>query len=309
MSHQRLKAYVNLIERLLSCPQGEEWILLRENQELVNQELVEVMEQIAHHFTIEGDIKAAKYLHNWAGKLHQILTERMPVDESTDKINAYVELIQALLSCPEGGQSAILAKHRDLIGPKLVKIMKEVGDRLEINGDRVTADYLHNLAADLNRTWLQEHKFEPTLKKELVPDPWLEEDSDAATSPTADRTDNIATINSDCNRKTKEIDKFGASSVRPQLTQLQVFADSLRQLVTILTTRQQPPNPLWYMDVLEKAIASNWILSTDEVEQLIGVKPHCEHNKTAYHRGNWVFTKAGKVGAQTGWKVSKEVDA
>ncbi|MEL7011380.1 MAG: hypothetical protein AAGM29_22740, partial [Cyanobacteria bacterium J06588_4] len=70
-----------------------------------------------------------------------------------------------------------------------------------------------------------------------------------------------------------------------------------------------PANPLWYMDVLEKALANNWILTTDEVEKLIGVKPHCEHNQTEYRRGCWIFTKTGKVGAKTGWSVDKVVES
>ena len=74
MNQQSLKAYLNLIQGLLTCPRGEEWILLRQNEKLVNKELVEVMEQVANHLSMEGDIKTAKYLHNWAGKLHHILT-------------------------------------------------------------------------------------------------------------------------------------------------------------------------------------------------------------------------------------------
>ncbi len=81
MNQQRLKAYLNLIQGLLSCPKGEEWILLRQNEALVNPELVEVMEQVASHLAAEGDIKAAKYLHNWAGKLHHILTESVPTPQ------------------------------------------------------------------------------------------------------------------------------------------------------------------------------------------------------------------------------------
>ena len=59
VDRERLKAYVDVIQRLLSCPKGEEWILLRQYQELVNPELVKVMEQVAHRLTVR-EVKAGK---------------------------------------------------------------------------------------------------------------------------------------------------------------------------------------------------------------------------------------------------------
>ncbi len=121
MNQQSLKAYLDLIQALLSCPRGEEWILLRQNEKLVNPELVEVMEQVANHLAIEGDMRAAKYLHNWAGKLHHILTESVPTPKKDqDKTQAYVELIQALLNCPEGSEAEILAAHQELLADRRV---------------------------------------------------------------------------------------------------------------------------------------------------------------------------------------------
>lgn len=314
MNPQRLKAYVGLIEGLLSCPRGEEWILLRQNPELVDRGLIEVMEQIANHFNAEGDFKAATYLHNWAGKLHHILTAKIEDDRTDDKTNAYVELIQALLSCPKGTEPEVLTKYEQLIDPKLVRIMQEVADRLETKGDLETAIYLRNLAADLNRTWLDEHKFEPTFKKELAPDPWFEDDSDSSDGVASDRANDspITSSNDGLERlETKPVASSSQTQSNPEsqlARQLEAIAKILPQLATALSSKQQSPNPLWYMDVLERAIANNWILSTDEVEKLIGVKPHCEHDVNVYYRGSWIFSKAGKVGAQLGWKVSKKVD-
>ena len=36
MNKPSLKAYLDVIQGLLSCPQGEEWILLRQHEKLVN---------------------------------------------------------------------------------------------------------------------------------------------------------------------------------------------------------------------------------------------------------------------------------
>ncbi|MBE7385728.1 MAG: hypothetical protein F6J95_030595 [Leptolyngbya sp. SIO1E4] len=72
---------------------------------------------------------------------------------------------------------------------------------------------------------------------------------------------------------------------------------------------QRSPHPLWYLEVLEQACTANWQLTTEEVEQLIGVKPHCHRDETVYQRGNWRFTKVGKLGGQTAWRVSKESES
>lgn len=305
MNPQRLKAYLDLIQGLLSCPRGEEWILLRQNEQLVNAELVEVMEQVASHLAVEGEIKAAKYLHNWAGKLHHILTESIPAPQKNqDKAQAYVELIQALLNCPKGSEGEILAAHQELIGPELVGVMKQVASQMAVEGDGETAKFLDNLATDLNRSWLEHHEFKPTLKKEIAPDPWLDE-ADTAPPPSTTATEPADSVA----LETKESEMPSTPSDRQLEPQLQAIASSLTKLETILDSRLPPVNPLWYMDVLEKAEMANWILTTEEIEQLIGVKPHCHHDQTSYRRGSWVFIKAGKIGAQIGWRVKKQADS
>lgn len=68
----------------------------------------------------------------------------------------------------------------------------------------------------------------------------------------------------------------------------------------------QRSNPLWYMNILENARASNWLLTTSEVRELIGVKPKTKKGEKTYKRGNWLFVKSGRIGNQTAWKVMKE---
>ena len=67
----------------------------------------------------------------------------------------------------------------------------------------------------------------------------------------------------------------------------------------------QRSNPLWYMKILENALSSNWLLTTKEVKELIGVKPKTKKGENTYKRGNWVFIKSGRIGNQTAWKVTK----
>ena len=329
MNQNSLKAYLDLIQGLLSCPRGEEWILLRQNGALVNEKLVEIMEQVANHFATEGNIKAAKYLHNWASKLHHILTDNVPVPEnSNDKTQAYIELIQALLDCPEGAEQSILEANQDLINPELVKLMKEVAHQIAAEGNESTASFLSNLATDLNRIWLQKHQFKPTFKKEIAPDPWFDEDTPAPdrssieTQPTDSEPEKSVMDSQSAKVETQSVEVLEEKEKsvisapqteiekKQQLTQqLKAIANSLIRLEKTLTSRLQPSNPLWYMDVLEKAAIANWVLTTEEVEHLIGIKPHCNHDETIYYRGSWAFVKTGKIGAQTGWRVKKHIDS
>jgi hypothetical protein len=52
---------------------------------------------------------------------------------------------------------------------------------------------------------------------------------------------------------------------------------------------------------LEEAAAQNWILTTSEIEELLGVKPKGE----TFTRGCWVFQRSGKIGNQSAWIVEK----
>ncbi|MEO0849384.1 MAG: hypothetical protein AAFY50_23600 [Cyanobacteria bacterium J06648_1] len=311
MNQERLKAYLDVIQGLLSCPAGEEWILLRQHQGLVNAELVEVMEQVAHRLTAQGDTKAGKYLHNWAGKLHHILTENIPVAiDNYDKTQAYLKFVKALLDCTDDcSEAEIIEANEDLIDPKLIKMMREIARKMALEGDRSSAEYLDEMAADLNAVWLHKHNFEPTFKPEIAADPWLDEDSEAQHLPvTASQPDSSkGLVKEQVQPASLTTQAEIKSTLQP--TKRRTTANILIKLESILATRLQPANPLWYMDVLEKALANNWILTTDEVEKLIGVKPHCEHNQTEYRRGCWIFTKTGKIGAKTGWSIDKVVES
>ena len=64
-------------------------------------------------------------------------------------------------------------------------------------------------------------------------------------------------------------------------------------------------DPLWYMETLERAREGGWLLATEEVEQLIGVKPSSSGKEDPFCREGWRFVKTGKIGAQTAWRVEK----
>ena len=86
--------------------------------------------------------------------------------------------------------------------------------------------------------------------------------------------------------------------------QLTVQEELLGDMLAAIANKMQPKNPLWYMHELETAIANNWKLSTSQIKEMIGTKPS---GKTFSH-GCFIFTKSGRIGRESAWKVTKEND-
>lgn len=359
MQKQRLNAYLDLIQELLTCPQGEEWVRLKHHEQLVDAQLLQVMAQVATQLARQGDRESAIFLHHWAAKLrHILLKEGQPTASEEGKAEAYLDLIEQLLTNPEGMEESILQTHQTLIGPGLVHKMQEVARRSILQGDVKTAQLLEGLAHQLNQRWLQAHDFQaaplqkaaaqpspmspspmssvaaappgprqaifardvslgrsapsaatavkpkpttpPPLAKIDLSDPWQAAPPDPATVPNAPAMAAATPL-------------VEPDDTRSIAAGLNAIAAALQQLTQTLAASpwsqpdSQAPSlhPLWYLERLEQACSSGWHLTTEEVEQLIGVKPHCPKAETVYKRGNWCFTKIGKLGGQTAWQVSK----
>lgn len=74
------------------------------------------------------------------------------------------------------------------------------------------------------------------------------------------------------------------------------------QLVHEIAVALRPTtNPIEHWFSLERAAASNLLLSSTEIKQLIGVKPA----GSSFTRGSFTFIKSGKIGNATAWKIEK----
>lgn len=370
MNQQRLQADLRLIQELLTCPQGEEWILLKQHEELVDEDFIQIMEQVAAQLFREGDRQAAKFLHNWAAQLHHILLKEIPPsDTKADQSQAYLQLIQELIDCPTGEENTVLAQHPDLIGPGLVTTMHHVAQKMAAQGILDTAQYLESLASQISQAWIQEHLAlgrsptpsspplaSPTpttrisdtvqpdtsrfgipqvrLDKQPMPTPDTSQkdtlpsedypQEPAAQSATTQAPDQIpdpwdsnAPVSSALRLKVPQQIANGLTDLSLMLHQVEKTLTAQTQVlqrlgeqVSVLSkshtqTTTPPQNPLWYMDVLERACEQGWIVTTEDIEQLIGVKPKCHSDESTYERGYWTFKKVGKLGTQTAWRVHK----
>ena len=329
MDQSQLPAYLHLIQQLLACPRGEEWIVLRQNEALVTPDLVQVMEQVATQLDRQGHPKEAKFLHNLAGQLHHLfVAPTLPTAPSDDRQQAYLQVIQDLLDCPQGQEGQVLAQHRDLLGPGLVRTMQQVANQLAANGDTQAAEYLHQWSQELARLWLEQQDFQPPAQPTPTPAPEVSADPGSilppmvpvvppsppptVATPTPGAVSPSPDLVTDLWANEQDLPPPLATP-GPPMPSSTGLAEYLQGLTTALTQLNQtlqaqpqtPVNPLWYMEVLEQACSGGWLLTSDEVQHLIGVKPTCARGEDHFQRGCWVFVKAGKLGSQTAWQVEK----
>ncbi|MGB8699972.1 MAG: hypothetical protein WCD18_11195 [Thermosynechococcaceae cyanobacterium] len=351
MNQERLQSFINLIQKLLACPSGEEWILLRQHEALVTPELVQVMERVAAQLANQGNLKEAKFLHNLAAQIyHMFVAQTTRTSGDEDRSQAYLDLIEALLVCPKGREDELLAANQVLLGPGLVRTMQQAAAQMDANGDQDTAIRLQTWATEINRLWLQQHDVRPMPKQD--PEPKHAEYTPVATQATPPQSqapqaspepqpDVFIPAEGDEDfwaEPSKEAvepgthswpvpEKERAETANPVPAQalipnfspsdltvyerlnrrLETIAAALIKLSETLTpSSQSPANPLWYMEVLERAYTGGWVLTSAEIQKLIGVQPICPKGSESFQRGCWIFLKAGKLGTQTAWRVKKE---
>src|SRR4028119_1842658 len=73
MEETRAQAYLQWIETLLNCPNGEEPQILQPNLELVDSGFLQVCEVVAEKWAEEGQENQANFLRNLASQLGQVL--------------------------------------------------------------------------------------------------------------------------------------------------------------------------------------------------------------------------------------------
>jgi tetratricopeptide (TPR) repeat protein len=160
MDEQRLQDYLNLIQELLACSGGEELEILQRHQNLVDEELVMVMEQVATDMAEEENQNAA----NIAIQLAESIAEQriLKLNELAVELHQRGEYPQGLIFA---SQALALAQH--------------------VWGDEHphVASSLSNLAVlyqNLGRYKEAESLYEKALELELRL--WGDEDSDVVTT-------------------------------------------------------------------------------------------------------------------------------
>lgn len=151
MDERRLREYVALIKELLNCPDGEEFVILKANTQLVDEDLIVVMEQIAIKAEGQGATGTAEFLRNLAQELKAMLAQATKTFNSEDdeRPSAYLELIETLMSCPSGSEAEILRKNQDLIDTQFVLTLAQVAGIMAEIGEEKASQFLQGIATPL----------------------------------------------------------------------------------------------------------------------------------------------------------------
>lgn len=151
MDERRLREYIALIKQLLNCPNGEEFVILKANTQLVDEDLIMVMEQIAIKAEDTGAIATAEFLRHLASELKGMLAQTTKTfnSEDNERSSAYLELIEKLMSCPNGTEAEILRKNQDLIDTQFVLTLGQVAGIMAEIGEEKVSQFLKSIATPL----------------------------------------------------------------------------------------------------------------------------------------------------------------
>jgi hypothetical protein len=309
MDTQQLNKYLNLVEALLHCAKGKEWLLLQQYENLIDSELLTVMEQVSNQLQAEGNIPAFQFLHYWQVQLTHLLEQQntTPTTPAASRSENYLKLVQILLGCPKGDEVAVLSQYPELMDEGLVYTMNQVAAQLAAKGEQDIAIYLKHLAAEVNRVWLH-----PGADRSIAtaPAPISSPPANSYSEPPLHTAVEMASKHLEEERSTIDptpISPPPSNYIDNQLNELLQKIDRRLEKIEMLLSKQlTTANPLWYMPILEQVSTQAWIISSEEVEQLIGIKPYCAPGHHSFMRGCWKFIKTGKVGIHSSWRVIKE---
>jgi hypothetical protein len=78
---------------------------------------------------------------------------------------------------------------------------------------------------------------------------------------------------------------------------------NLVQAIAAIAAITTKPDPLSHHRALQEAMQNDWVLTSGELERLLGVSIRTKGDYC--DRGCWRFTKTGRIGREQGWRVSK----
>ncbi|MEG4202048.1 CHAT domain-containing protein [Microcoleus sp. Pol12A5] len=139
MEETRAQAYLQLIETLLNCPNGEEPQILQPNLELVDWGFLQFCEVVAEKLAEEGQENQANYLRNLASQIWQFLGMNNDGDSDNSEggnLQEYAKFILDLLQAEQRSNSDIkviypmLAGRQHLLNDRFAEILQQVAQNL-----------------------------------------------------------------------------------------------------------------------------------------------------------------------------------
>ena len=94
-----------------------------------------------------------------------------------------------------------------------------------------------------------------------------------------------------------DVSNQAVSNTDAPLTRLVNAAESLTGALMDIAS----PDPISNWRRLQEATENGWLLTTSQVRELTGAKPHGQ----SWRRGSFVFRKRGKIGREASWSVER----
>lgn len=130
--------YARLAEELLQCDQGEERKILNAHPELIDEDLVQIMRELASFLKEQGD-QNYLWLQSFAND----------VAEELKNSSLQLRLVHDLLHCPPQQEQRLLTVQQELLTPDLIDTIHAVANRLEYQGEQPQAHSLRQLSDTL----------------------------------------------------------------------------------------------------------------------------------------------------------------
>jgi len=134
MDEQRIAAYLNLIQELLSCPNGEEGAILSRSSQLLDEGLVIMCQQVAEILRGQGEENQADFLINLAEQLAEYLnmtgnSGEEEESQSDYSVEDYLKFLQQLIQIEIDSNFdrkvvyPFLAQHQNKLDLKFAEII------------------------------------------------------------------------------------------------------------------------------------------------------------------------------------------
>ncbi|MFM7371611.1 MAG: tetratricopeptide repeat protein, partial [Sphaerospermopsis kisseleviana] len=162
MNEQRLQAYYQLIQQLLSCADGEESAILQANSELLDADFLQLVVGLAGMFSQEGEENTANWLLGLASQLSEYLN--IPLEENTPEAETPVseadretylqfllEVLQATAKS-EGNPQVVyplLAANTDKLNLTFANLLQAWATTTIAEAEPETAQFLAAVIAEL----------------------------------------------------------------------------------------------------------------------------------------------------------------
>ena len=138
MDETRAQDYLQLIQTLLNCPNGDEPQILQDNSELLDSGFLETCESVAAKLAAQGGENGANFLRNLASQLGQFIDMNDDGDSNNSEgenrqeyANFFLDLLQAEASSSNTKVIySMLAEREHLLNPRFTETLQQVSQIL-----------------------------------------------------------------------------------------------------------------------------------------------------------------------------------